>query len=336
MIEATLAVLGWVAAALAALLALSIATRSAPSSADRLLAGLLAVIAAAAASITASHAAIPGAVERWLDLADVALTFASGPLLAAWVDARTSPSGLAPRWLLVAELPAIATGIAGVVLRLAGGAERPLWALAAAIGYQIAFTGVAIVLYRRRRDDPYASGLVASVLAGMVLVHLAQGLRGQLPGSWRDLVPAALTLLLFALAFVALRDSTGLLTRRPPLGLSPEAADSVVSGLERLLRDERIHLRPDLTLAAVATRLKVSPTTLSRAVNRHLGRRFGDLLAERRVEEAKRLLRDPALAHLSVEAIGQRAGFASRSTFFDTFRRLAASTPAEFRSNAPR
>jgi AraC-like DNA-binding protein len=329
MLAAGLTLLGWFAAAQGALLSLALLTRREASAADRLLGGLLAVFAAAAAAITASHDARFAPWTPWLELADVVLAVGSGPVLLAWVLARGAAPGAAPRWLGPALLPALLLAAAGGALVASGGA-LPQWFLVPAIALQATFTAASIGVRRGRPADLP----VRVVLGGMLAVHLAQLVRRLGGPALRDVVPAALAFLLFCLALVALRESAALSWRpRRPGPVSEEEA-RIHAALVRLLSEERLHLDPDLTVAAAARRLGSTPAALSRAVNRVEGRRFAEVIAERRVAEAKALLLDAGLAHLSVEAIGGRAGFGSRSAFFAAFRRLAGVTPSLYRAGS--
>jgi AraC-like DNA-binding protein len=333
--SSALGVLGWIGAAQGLLLSGALLSRRDGEAADRRLGLVLGVAALAVAAITASHAGVSAALGAWLEVGEIALTFAFGPLLAAWVTAASGAP--APRWLVPALAPAALAAAAGVA-RLAlgrGGASPAL--LAAAIAYQVLWTAVCCVAFARRGGaaSDEGRGLVAAALAGVVLLHGAQAVRWLSPRpELRDLVPATATLLLFALSFVALRSSPWLVgrrARRAASGPPDEEARRILAELERLCRDERAHLEPELSLGSAARRLGVSTTALSRAVNRAGGARFADFLARLRVEEACRLLSDPAVGHLSVEAVGQRSGFRSRSVFYEAFRRATGKTPAEFR-----
>ena len=129
---------------------------------------------------------------------------------------------------------------------------------------------------------------------------------------------------------------THCLRRKAKYGRSTLTEDVAVRGLERLRRameERRVFLRPDLTLAELADEIGVPRSHLSQLVNERCGKSFPELLAEHRVAEARRLLADRSLDHLTVESIGQRAGFNSRSAFFDAFKKATGQTPAGHRKH---
>ncbi|MEM1205299.1 MAG: helix-turn-helix domain-containing protein [Acidobacteriota bacterium] len=99
--------------------------------------------------------------------------------------------------------------------------------------------------------------------------------------------------------------------------------------LEAFLDAERPELDPGLTLAALARRYGQSPRRVSRTVNAAFGMSFSEWINRRRVEEARRLL--SAQPERTVLDILQAAGFASKSTFNDAFKRYAGETPTQFR-----
>ncbi|NJM94806.1 MAG: helix-turn-helix domain-containing protein [Cytophagales bacterium] len=57
-----------------------------------------------------------------------------------------------------------------------------------------------------------------------------------------------------------------------------------------------------------------------------------DLLNHHRVEQAQRLLRHPAHKHLKIEAIGQMAGFSSRSSFYAAFKAKTGLSPSAYKA----
>jgi AraC-like DNA-binding protein len=237
------------------------------------------------------------------------------------------------------------------------------------VGYTAA--AAALVLRRWRQPEAIGRRrFIALLVLLLAVVHLASFARLALPGSraLRDVVPAAAVLLMYALGFVALRqprwirlttepdevsgaapavnddapqpnpelsaNASSTTAERPRYESSPLRPEQIAELRERLrahLESARPHLRGDLTLRELARELDTQPNHLSRAVN-ETGESFPDLLARHRVEEAKRLLADRGLDHLTVDALGARAGFRSRSAFYEAFRRHTGVTPSAFRN----
>jgi AraC-like DNA-binding protein len=108
------------------------------------------------------------------------------------------------------------------------------------------------------------------------------------------------------------------------------AAGAAIARLEAWLQDGGHHRRSDLRLVEAAAAIEVQPELLSRWLNDR-GRSFGDVLTQARLEDAARLLRDPAEARTSIEAIGLMVGFASRSGFYKAFTKQFADSPGAYR-----
>ena len=96
---------------------------------------------------------------------------------------------------------------------------------------------------------------------------------------------------------------------------------------------EKPHLDPGLDLARLARAVGVGSPSLS-AILSSEGLSFYEFVNRHRVEEAKRLLRDPRERRTSIEAVGMMSGFRARSTFYEAFRKVTGQTPAEYRRAA--
>jgi AraC-like DNA-binding protein len=364
--EDLLTLLGALAVGQAILLGIAAVPRLATAHpAVRVMAALLFAGAATLGAILLSHQ-VGGLPILWF--AEVAGTLLIGPLFYAWV-ARMLEEVHRGRLRVHLPLPvAVAAYVAvGLLILGAGGPLPPQPHILGLLGFQWAYTVAALLLIARRWREPEAGGrrrLVALVIALLTLVHAASASRWLWPDSaeLRDAVPAAGVLLLYVLGFVAVRqprllwlaeappdgrqpletpelpdadatDTMGAPPERQRYGSSPLRAEAVQQLRERLLEHmatKRPYLSPELTLPELARQLGTLPTHLSRAVNES-GENFPDLLARYRVEEAKRLLADPLHAHLTVDALGARAGFRSRSQFYEAFRRRTGATPSVYR-----
>ena len=98
--------------------------------------------------------------------------------------------------------------------------------------------------------------------------------------------------------------------------------------LLRLMADEQPWLEPELTLAELANRLRTHPALLSKVINAGCGQNFNDFVNTYRVQEARRKLADPRLAHYSLVGIALESGFNSKSTFNRVFKKLLGQAPS--------
>jgi AraC-like DNA-binding protein len=110
---------------------------------------------------------------------------------------------------------------------------------------------------------------------------------------------------------------------------SPEAA-STLDSIEAFMTGHRPFLRSELTLAELALQFGLPPRRLSQLVNQGRGRNFADWVNHYRIEEAKRLLADPASGIRSVLDAMYAAGFSSKSSFNALFKASTGVTPTEF------
>lgn len=154
------------------------------------------------------------------------------------------------------------------------------------------------------------------------------------------LIAAHMAFVAYATSFALLRQSAHF-TPKPPepeparkyekSSLTQEQEDATLRRLDEVMGLEKPFLDSACSLPGLATRLGVSPHHLSQVLNDRLGQNFFEFLASHRVDEAKRLLADPAVAHLKLEEIGERVGYGSKSAFNGAFKKLTGQTPSEFR-----
>lgn len=99
----------------------------------------------------------------------------------------------------------------------------------------------------------------------------------------------------------------------------------------RIIEHIEMHLAdPDLSPAAIAEKLKVTPGYLHRVFSGESDT-IARYILRRRLEECARALRDPMKASLSVTAIAFRFGFSSSPHFSRAFRERYDMSPSQFR-----
>ena len=110
------------------------------------------------------------------------------------------------------------------------------------------------------------------------------------------------------------------------------ADQKLIEALMRLMADERIYRHDNLTIGALAAKLKIPEYRLRRLINHRLGyRNFNVFLNNHRIEEAKAALADPAQAEVPVITIAMDAGFQSLGPFNRAFKATTGVTPTEYR-----
>ncbi len=111
----------------------------------------------------------------------------------------------------------------------------------------------------------------------------------------------------------------------------PGSADhALFARLDAFFDDPEILADDSLTLSRVSRRLGVPARSVSVAVNRVAGQSFSDLLNDRRISLATRLIdEDPDRPLLDII---YAAGFGAKSNFYTQFKRRMGITPAAFRA----
>jgi len=117
----------------------------------------------------------------------------------------------------------------------------------------------------------------------------------------------------------------------PSTTLSGDVMAEVMTALRQKLQDEHCYRNPDLRQVTLAQELGTNSSYLSQAINRSTGMGFAEFLNQYRVGEARRLLRDPANDPYTIEAIGQRAGFRSKTAFYRAFKKVTGTSPAAYK-----
>ncbi|HEY0054143.1 MAG TPA: helix-turn-helix domain-containing protein [Pedobacter sp.] len=112
--------------------------------------------------------------------------------------------------------------------------------------------------------------------------------------------------------------------------LTLAAIETIGAKLVRFMDESKPYLDPALSLTSLSLQLNVNPNHLSQVLNEGFKLNFYNFINRYRVEESKRLLINPTLAHYSIMAIGGEAGFNSKSTFNKVFREITGVSPSEY------
>lgn len=97
------------------------------------------------------------------------------------------------------------------------------------------------------------------------------------------------------------------------------------------ITQHRLFVNPDLKLPDLAEHMDLSVHDLSRFLNDDLRVTYPDFINSFRVEEAKRLLEMETV--FTVEALGNNAGFRSKSAFYRAFRKHTGTTPGNYQTS---
>lgn len=127
----------------------------------------------------------------------------------------------------------------------------------------------------------------------------------------------------------------------PPLqdavdaGKETEEAKKLVPKLIAYMEEKKPFLNDGLTLTDLATQAGMSRNQLSFVINSGIGESFYTFINKYRVEEAKRIIADPKNANFTILSLAFEAGFPSKSSFHNIFKKITGLTPTEYRNTLP-
>lgn len=111
--------------------------------------------------------------------------------------------------------------------------------------------------------------------------------------------------------------------------IAESEADNLVEQLAVIMEEKEPYKNANITMPQVAKLLGISSPYLSQLLNDNCHKSFSLFINEYRIEAAKLLLVEEK--KLSMDVIAERCGFNSQSTFYSSFKKIVAATPAAFR-----
>jgi AraC-like DNA-binding protein len=117
-------------------------------------------------------------------------------------------------------------------------------------------------------------------------------------------------------------------------GLQEQEKEAILNQIKRIMEEEGNFKNPLVSLPLISKKLGTPVHHISQVINEKLGQSFFEMIANYRIEEAKRLLKDPAKARLTVEDVADEVGYNSKSAFNRSFKSRTGLTPSAFRDNS--
>ncbi len=99
------------------------------------------------------------------------------------------------------------------------------------------------------------------------------------------------------------------------------------------MENEKLYLNPLLTLSHLSKKLLINRGHLSQIINETFHQHFNDFVNSYRIQESKRIMKDPANRKMNILEIAYKVGYNSKSAFNRAFRKHAGVTPKEYRNN---
>lgn len=111
--------------------------------------------------------------------------------------------------------------------------------------------------------------------------------------------------------------------------LSDDEYVALYRKVKSYISKEKPYVNADFKLTDLARAIGCPAGYLSQMFNVYTQQTFLDFINRYRIEEFKRLIKDPAYNHYTITAICELCGF-KRSTFFSAFKKLENCTPSEY------
>jgi AraC-like DNA-binding protein len=225
----------------------------------------------------------------------------------------------------------------------------------------VAYTVATLLFLRRHRDRVKASyshlehvnllwlvwlGLsAAAIWTFAVVVNVLQTTGMQFPRA-DDFIALGIAVIVYGIGYMGLRqpeifrfEASDPSPPAPPAeasryersGLSESEASALRDALLAVMESKRPWQDSELTLADLAGMVSTTPHRVSEVLNSRIGQTFYDFVNAYRVREVqRRMAKDKA----TLLALAFDAGFASKSTFNDVFKKHTGKTPSEYRRAA--
>jgi len=110
----------------------------------------------------------------------------------------------------------------------------------------------------------------------------------------------------------------------------PRSKEDYRSFIEDFLTVKQPYLIQGFSLQDLSTYTGINIPTLSALINKEYGMNFNDFVNQYRVRYFKDLLAKPDYHQWTLEAIAQKAGFNSRTTFIRAFTKFADCSPSVY------
>lgn len=113
--------------------------------------------------------------------------------------------------------------------------------------------------------------------------------------------------------------------------MPPDEIEKCLHKLYYLLEEEKLYRESDITVKTLASRLLITPRSLSQVINDQLKKSFYEFISQFRIEEAQQILKNPETRDKPIIDIAYEVGYNSKSAFNRAFKTMTGMTPSEFR-----
>ena len=122
----------------------------------------------------------------------------------------------------------------------------------------------------------------------------------------------------------------------PKSGLTEETSTKLHQTLVRLMTEEALYRKSDLSIDDLSSKLGVHPNYLSQIINQKEKKNFYDFVNTYRIEEFKRLIAMQKNQQYTLLSLAYDCGFSSKSSFNRYFKKATGQTPSEYSTTLTR
>lgn len=97
--------------------------------------------------------------------------------------------------------------------------------------------------------------------------------------------------------------------------------------------EERRYLDVDLNQSEIVQKFNISPDYLSQLITTNSDKNFNDFINSMRIDASKKMLTENQFENYTIESIGFKCGFKSKSNFYTAFKKFTGQTPKEYLKN---
>ncbi len=115
------------------------------------------------------------------------------------------------------------------------------------------------------------------------------------------------------------------------LNRKDKGTEAICRNLENYIVDSQVFTDRNVSLSSLASAVDLSSHKLSSLLNNHYQQSFKDFINSYRIDRLKVQIANPAnLQNFTIESLAYDAGFASRSAFYNSFKKIVGMTPVEY------
>lgn len=114
------------------------------------------------------------------------------------------------------------------------------------------------------------------------------------------------------------------------ISLTQEECEQLLTKVCDCMKIQKLYINPDLKIGQLSDKTGISVYLLSYLFNHYLNSSYYDFVNSYRIEEFNRLLEKGEHAQYTLQALIEKCGFSSRTSFFRYFKKVNGMSPGEY------